>query len=155
MITVCNNIKQKTAIFLIVAVFAIALDRFLKALAVGGYFDRPINIFGDIISFIFQANYNIAFSIPINGIYLNIIIILIILSLIAHLVFLFKKNNFNLCGPIVFMIVGAASNLFDRLEYGYVIDYIYLRHFTVFNLADTLILFGVVFMFFDCNQERT
>ena len=38
---------------------------------------------------------------------------------------------------------GAFSNLFDRIWYGYVIDYLDLRVWPVFNLSDTAITVGV------------
>ncbi|MBU1778489.1 signal peptidase II, partial [Patescibacteria group bacterium] len=46
-----------------------------------------------------------------------------------------------------FIIFGAISNLTDRLEYGYVIDYFSLKYFTIFNLADVMIVIGVFCLF--------
>jgi signal peptidase II len=39
--------------------------------------------------------------------------------------------------------LGAFSNLYDRLHYGYVIDYFDLKYFTVFNLSDVMIIIGI------------
>lgn len=39
---------------------------------------------------------------------------------------------------------GAFSNLYDRLIYGYVVDYIDLRIWPVFNLSDASINIGIV-----------
>jgi signal peptidase II len=38
---------------------------------------------------------------------------------------------------------GAFSNLFDRIWYGYVIDYLDIHIWPVFNLSDTAITVGV------------
>lgn len=43
------------------------------------------------------------------------------------------------------MMLGAASNVFDRLRCGYVIDWAYFGPwFPVFNLADVLVVVGLV-----------
>jgi lipoprotein signal peptidase len=45
----------------------------------------------------------------------------------------------------VMMLIGAVSNLYDRLRFGFVIDWAYLgRWWPVFNLADVMITVGVV-----------
>ncbi len=41
------------------------------------------------------------------------------------------------------MIAGAAGNLFDRVRYGYVVDFLDFRIWPVFNLADASICLGV------------
>ena len=42
------------------------------------------------------------------------------------------------------IIFGAVSNLYDRLKYGFVIDYFDLKYFTIFNIADAMIFFGAL-----------
>jgi signal peptidase II len=44
--------------------------------------------------------------------------------------------------PIILILSGAFSNLIDRLRYGCVIDFIDLRFWPVFNLADAFITIG-------------
>jgi len=46
------------------------------------------------------------------------------------------------------VILGAAGNLFDRLKYGYVVDYLDLKYFTAFNLADVMIVAGVIYLIY-------
>ena len=41
---------------------------------------------------------------------------------------------------------GAASNFFDRIRYGAVIDYIDVRWFTVLNIADIMISVGAALL---------
>ena len=41
------------------------------------------------------------------------------------------------------VIAGALGNLYDRLRFGYVIDFLDLRVWPVFNVADTSICIGV------------
>jgi len=53
---------------------------------------------------------------------------------------------------------GAIGNLFDRISYGYVIDFIdvYYQtwHWPVFNIADCAISVGVVMMLIDTFRTR-
>lgn len=44
------------------------------------------------------------------------------------------------------IIIGALSNFLDRLKYGYVVDYLDLKWFTVFNLADALISISTIIL---------
>lgn len=49
---------------------------------------------------------------------------------------------------------GAVGNLIDRVQYGYVIDFLHVHyydvwHYPVFNIADCGIVLGVMLMIFD------
>ena len=53
---------------------------------------------------------------------------------------------------------GAIGNLYDRIAYGYVVDFIDVYynsfHWPVFNIADSAITIGVVMMLIDmCREE--
>jgi len=41
------------------------------------------------------------------------------------------------------LLAGALGNLGDRLLRGYVVDFMHLRHWPVFNVADVLLVIGV------------
>jgi len=148
------KISKKMAVFIIIAVFLTALDRFLKFLAINNFFDTPIKIAGNFFNLKFIKNYNIAFSLPVNGIILNIIIILIIIGLLYSLIYLIKKQSFKQSASLIFIIFGAISNLLDRLRFGFVIDYLDLKYFTVFNLADIMIVGGVIVILFEIIKPK-
>lgn len=44
------------------------------------------------------------------------------------------------------VIAGTIGNLYDRVRYGYVLDYIDLRVWPVFNLADAAITIGIALL---------
>jgi len=71
----------------------------------------------------------------------------------AIVLFLLKliKNSNNLkreIVPLALIIGGACGNLLDRLQYGYVVDWIDIYflnyHWPTFNIADTAICVGAV-----------
>lgn len=45
----------------------------------------------------------------------------------------------------IFLISGALGNLFDRVYYGYVTDFLDIKIWPIFNLADTYVVIGVFF----------
>ena len=141
-----SNFKIKNIAWLIgLAMFFLA-DRYLKFLALNSLVGVPKKIIGNILTFNFTPNYNIAFSLPLSGIWLNVLIAVIIGSILIYLLsnkHLSKLEIVSLSG----IIIGAVSNLLDRLKYGYVIDYFDLKWFTVFNLADTLISVSTIVLF--------
>ena len=68
----------------------------------------------------------------------------ILFALICQLLYLSIKKDYIKAWLLLAIIFGAISNLFDRIKYGYVIDYLDLKYFTVFNLADVMIVGGVI-----------
>ncbi len=96
----------------------------------------------------FYKNYGIAFGININQ---NIIIalsLIIIIILITYLQKYFKKKLYIFSLSIGLISIGAISNLADRIINGYVIDFISIWLFPVFNLSDLYILIGVIGIIF-------
>lgn len=127
------------------AAFFIILDRFFKSLAING---ASFNLISDIFRFNFAGNYNIAFSLPFGGQILIWLIILITTGLLCAFVYLYKKQEYIFSSFIFLIILGSASNLLDRLKYGFVVDYLDFKYFTIFNIADALIVFGVFLLVF-------
>lgn len=129
---------------LIGAVFVLTLDRFFKNLSLQYWHDKPVFIF-KYLTLVFSKNFDISFSITtfLNPLYL---ILPIFILLIGFLFYSIQKKRFLEASVLFLIFTGAASNLFDRFAYGYVIDYISVPFFTVFNLADALICTGVILL---------
>lgn len=136
------GVKKMIAIYIVI-IFLIGLDRFFKVLALVNQ-ERQFNLFGEILKFKFEANYYIAFSLPLAGKLLVAAISLIILALILLSIYYAGRREGGKLPPLFLIILGAGSNLLDRIRYGWVIDYLDLKYFTVFNLADAMIVIGVL-----------
>ncbi|PIP34003.1 hypothetical protein COX69_01385 [Candidatus Falkowbacteria bacterium CG_4_10_14_0_2_um_filter_48_10] len=123
----------------------LAFDRLFKSIAL--YLDGrpPLVLCPNFFYFEFAANNGIAFSLPLSGWWLNGSIILILCALAVWLI---QEAQTNAPSQKIFFLLlvigGAASNLADRWLYVYVVDYLFLRYFTVFNLADAMIVAGVL-----------
>lgn len=84
------------------------------------------------------------------GIFKNYTSVLIIASIftIIFILFNFKKKAKPDVQLIAFALIlsGALGNLIDRLRHGYVIDFLDLRIWPVFNIADSLITVGAILL---------
>jgi len=69
-------------------------------------------------------------------------VFVIILFLVVLLLNLRKRGNLGM----VFIISGAAGNLLDRMLRGGVIDFIDIKFWPIFNLADIFITAGIVLL---------
>jgi len=92
---------------------------------------------------IYTPNQNIAFSLPLPQVFIIVIVIIIIIVLSYIWWHIFLKGNLWELTAISIVILGAFSNLIDRLVFGYVIDYIKIWIWPVFNLADAMIVLGI------------
>lgn len=96
----------------------------------------------------YVKNTGAAWSILSNKIPLLIIIssVIIILSFI----YIYKNKARNNCIKVSYAMIlgGSIGNWFDRIVYGYVIDFfdfnIFGYNFPIFNLADTFIVLGII-----------
>jgi signal peptidase II len=126
-----------------------SIDRLLK-----NYFiQNPAKVIGgdfiyELISLRLAKNTGIAFGFLFNQFFLVPLIIIAILLLLSFLIRAYQKNLFWQITALSLIVFGAASNLIDRLRYGFVVDYLDVPFFTVFNLADCLITFGVFIITF-------
>ena len=93
------------------------------------------------LGFFLQKNFGLAFSLPVPARIMGLVIGLILIALLTLLVKNFK--NKSLVVFLSLIIIGALSNVIDRIVYGYVVDYINVFVWPVFNLADVLIVVGV------------
>ena len=139
----------------VIAIFFIG-DRYLKLRAINLTTAAPIRLAGDIFTYTFKSNYYIAFSLPLGGTLLNGAILILVIVLIATItLFILSKNQHRLeISGLALILLGAISNLADRLIYGYVIDYFYLKNFTIFNLADVMISSGALILILNSFKKK-
>ena len=144
---------QMEGVALAFAIFVI--DRAVKALMVGPLALRERGLIDLIPMFDlrYAENYGVSFGM-FSATSLEMRFGLIaVTALIATGVFIWMLRE-TLRGDILglgLVLGGAIGNIYDRLAYGYVIDYADLhigdwRPFQIFNLADVAITFGVLIL---------
>lgn len=126
-----------------ISVITIIIDQLIK-LFIKTNITKDIVIIPKIFKITNVINTGAAFSILKNNNTLLILITIIILVLLNYYI---KKNNIeNDYLELGIILGGIVGNLFDRLLYNGVIDYIEISNFPVFNLADSLIVLGIILL---------
>lgn len=134
----------------IISLIVIIIDRILKVLVTNNF---ALNVRNKIIDGFFYItnchNEGAAFSLFSGNVLFLIFITLIVLFLIYRTI---NKENVNKIGVLAYglLLGGILGNLYDRIFYGYVIDYldfvIFKFDFAIFNLADAAIVVGAILL---------
>lgn len=134
----------------IISLIVIIIDRILKVLVTNNF---VLNVRNKIIDGFFYItnchNEGAAFSLFSGNVFFLIFITLIVLFLIYRTI---NKENVNKIGILAYglLLGGILGNLYDRIFYGYVIDYldfvIFKFNFAIFNLADAAIVIGAILL---------
>ncbi len=119
-------------------IFLFVLDRLSKIYVVN---KTPHGAFID-----FQLNNQMAFSLPVDYFILYPLVILLLVFISSFWLKNYQRGTI-LIWPWGMLIIGAVSNLLDRLHYGGVVDFISVPYFTVFNISDIYISVAVVWIF--------
>ena len=130
---------KKTYFTLLTATF-FAADLITKYLAASNL-TKVVQITGP-FSLNYQQNTGIAWSIPIPHeilIPLNLMLLFLIPNIVYKNIDLRHKMAKII---LAFFIAGAAGNIFDRLVFGYVRDFISIGWWPIFNLADSYLCIG-------------
>ena len=133
----------------LISVFAFILDFLTKWWAVSSLeYGVPTPVFPCFNLFL-VGNRGISFSFlsakDATGIWLLIALALAICAFLIYLI-QHEKDKFSRIA-LAMVLGGALGNVFDRLRYGFVIDFLDFywdkHHFPAFNLADSFICIGV------------
>ena len=96
-----------------------------------------------IVSFHYVSNTGASFGILRGQNTMLTWISVIVLGLIMMTIDKVKKEHEY---PVILLTAGLLGNLIDRLFRGFVIDFIDLKFWPVFNIADSLIVIGVIWL---------
>jgi signal peptidase II len=152
-------------LYLLVSVGVLFLDRITKTLVenhlplyqsetiIPGYFDLT-----------HTRNTGVAFGFLANTQSAWVPYFLTFISAIALVIILFfslrqSVGNWKLRWGLMLVLGGAAGNLYDRVQYGYVIDFIDVfyksYHWPTFNIADASISFGIGMLMLEILTQKS
>ena len=121
----------------------LSLDIVTKWFA-GNFFVQRVPIIWDYLFFELTRNTGVAFSFAIHGLFLKILTLVLIFGIIYYYIKEeYAKNDLLIDGAFCLVISGALWNAFERIFFGVVVDFIWVRYFSVFNLADSFLCIGV------------
>jgi len=135
-------------IFIIIIVFVCFLDQLTKFLVTKTLLlNQSQPIIKGVLHFTLIHNRGAAF-----GILKNQINLFIFTSIAAIILIYFNLKNSKNKEPSLYsaslslILAGALGNLIDRLFLGYVVDFLDFRIWPVFNIADSAITIGAIFL---------
>ena len=98
-----------------------------------------------------HKNLGIAFDLPIPSF---VMIPLIAAIVVCASVFYYRHQSeprFTI--PLTFVIAGGLGNLFDRIHWGFIVDYLII-HTSAFNISDLMILGGAFALVFSIDRAK-
>lgn len=107
---------------------------------------ESIPVIPNIFHLTYIENPGAAFGLFANQRVFFVIITLIILVSIIYFYYKLKGNHLLLRIALGMVVGGAIGNLIDRLKMGVVTDFFDFRIWPVFNIADTAIVLGMIYI---------
>ncbi len=152
------KLLRQRAAFIGVSAFIVIADRISKNYFedyLSGVEGNSVRALGDSFArFTLAYNEGIAFSIDLGGRYILSTVSVIASLVLIYLIFSSDISKRTELWALSLILGGAAGNLIDRISTGRVIDFIdcdfpdfIMQRWPVFNLADSFITAGMVFLF--------
>jgi len=83
----------------------------------------------------------------------NFIFLLLSVIIMGYFIYIYEENKrFGM--QISITCAGITGNLIDRINLGYVVDFIDFRFFPIFNVADSAISIGILWLVFLMWKEE-
>ena len=143
---------------IIIISIGILIDRLtklgaLKTLAKG----EDVEVIKNFFNLAYLENKGAAFGIFQNKqIYLSIVTLIVVLGMLYYL-FKYKPEDKILRISFSLIISGAIGNMYDRLVYKFVVDFIQIHYkghyFPTFNVADSLVVIGTCLLAISVIKE--
>tara|TARA_S200000501_G_scaffold274396_1_gene258001 strand:- start:126 stop:587 length:462 start_codon:yes stop_codon:yes gene_type:complete len=149
------NIRNKRFYYILLSILIFLIDQFSKYL-ININHNSLINNDFILITIVYVKNYGAAFDI-LSGSRIFLSTVSTIFSIVLIYFILIKKNlnNLNLLS-YSFILGGTIGNGIDRINKGYVVDFINLNFidFPVFNIADISINIGLLFIIYGYIKNK-
>ena len=148
-----RNVFRDYLIILFYAGILIVLDTWTKELVetnlpLGqGWLPEQLSAFLPYIRIIHLQNKGTAFGMFQDQNQINLVISTIAVIASLFIIYIFPridKHERTLRIALILQLAGAVGNLISRIRYGYVLDFISVGDFPVFNIADSCITVGLV-----------
>lgn len=138
--------------FMLFVILVIA-DQLTKHLAVVRLKNQAAyNLINGILEFNYLENRGAAFGVLQNQKYFFVFVALIFIGVIVFVLIKVptQKKYYSLNILLVMIAAGAVGNMIDRVQYDYVVDFIYLVciQFPIFNMADIYVTTATVILVF-------
>ena len=122
----------------IIIIICYFIDIITKKAAIYYIWDSKIELFWDFVYLQTLTNTGIAFSIPLSWVLLKIITLILISAIFVYYIKWEEKKKWNTISYWL-LLWWAIWNAHERIIYSWVTDFIWVKYFAVFNMADSFI----------------
>jgi len=147
------NWKKSAPWLIIITISLVILDSVLKFLALNKLPEEGSLLHPGFLTLALHKNPGIAFDLRLSMPIILIFSIFIGLIL-TYVGFKNLKKQPQVAVYTFMIIIGALGNLFDRIVYGFTVDYILILGRSVINIADLIIVFGMVGLLISMNYQK-
>ena len=152
-----DSIRKKRYFFLFIILFFL-VDFVTKQLVIHCLREGQSNVLiPHFFSLTLAKNEGIAFSMLDGEVPMIILLSIVVIWFLMHSIRHGFQNYWEFFG-YAFVIGGALGNLFDRIIYGYVIDFLDFNIFgwdyPIFNFADCFVVVGIIILLIISFRER-
>ncbi len=141
--------------FYLIAVLIIVADQLIKYFVHSSMrLSQSIPVINNILNLTYVRNTGAAFSLFVGFSSYLVVIGLVVAAAVVYFHYKGPKKNYYLQIGLAFVLGGSLGNLIDRAFRGYVIDYIDIMIWPVFNLADIMINVGVILIAYKLFAEE-
>lgn len=149
--------KKFWAIMIAIIALGLVIDQITKVIVANTLtLDDRIYLIGDFVYLTYAKNWGASFGMLRDWEYRNIVFFIItLIGVPVFIWFLGKRREDHMLGSVGFalMISGALGNAIDRFIFastfydGYVRDFIGVKYFAIFNVADSCMCVGIALLF--------
>lgn len=111
--------------------------------------EANVSLIWDFLTLHISYNRWVAFSLPVQGFFLQSITVILIFWIIFYFIKVEYPKNIQLLNiGYTLILAGAISHGYERIWNWYVVDFISVKYFAILNFADIFITIGACFIFF-------
>ncbi|MGH4050428.1 MAG: signal peptidase II [Clostridium sp.] len=137
---------------ILIVFFGLLLDRLSKIWALSALKDEDgVVLIKNIFKLEYLENRGAAFGILQNKLLLLALVTLLVIAGMIYYIIKYKPKSKFIRISFALIISGALGNLYDRMFYKYVVDFILVHYkdvyyFPTFNIADSLVVVGTLIL---------
>ena len=137
---------------ILIVFLGLLLDRLSKLWALKALKEKDgVVLIKDIFKLEYLENRGAAFGILQNKLVLLALVTLLVIAGMIYYIIKYKPKSKFIRISFALIISGALGNLYDRLFYKYVVDFILVHYkdvyyFPTFNIADSLVVVGTLIL---------
>lgn len=125
-------------------IISILIDQLSKCIVTG--MNESFMIIPGILSIEYVQNYGAVFGMMQGSNYIMAVVSALLCLMIITYIFKNKKDNKDIHIAWYMILSGGIGNLIDRIFRGFVVDFIATPFIATFNVADSMVVIGVVIL---------